>query len=58
VTLQVSRYQHYLNVIDDVKLEITEYNGRVHLQKERMMYLREPTMDGPEIVRSRVKSRA
>jgi hypothetical protein len=44
VTLHVGWVQMYTNVIDDVKLQATEYNGRLHLQKERKMYLREPSV--------------
>jgi hypothetical protein len=44
VTLQVLWFQEYVNIIDDVKLELTEYNGRVHLQRERMIYVREPSV--------------
>ena len=42
VTLQVSWFQQYVNVIEKVKLEVEEYNARVHLQRERMMSLRDP----------------
>jgi hypothetical protein len=35
VTLGVSWPQQFVNVIDDVKLAVIEYNGRVHLEGER-----------------------
>jgi hypothetical protein len=44
VSLRIAWPQLYLNVVDDVKLEIAEYNGRIHLQRERMMYVREPSV--------------
>ncbi len=44
VTLGIDWLQQSLNVIDDVKLEIIEYNARVHLQKERMYRTREPSV--------------
>jgi hypothetical protein len=43
VTLDVLWNQHYTNVIDRVRLECTEYNARIHLQRERMTMIREPS---------------
>lgn len=43
VTLAADWFQRYTNVIEDVRLECTEYNARIHLQRERMMMLREPS---------------
>jgi len=42
VTIHVVWMQQYVNVIENVKLEVDEYNARVYLQKERMMSLRDP----------------
>jgi hypothetical protein len=42
VTIQIVWTQQYANVIDNVKLEVEEYNARIHLQKERRTSLRDP----------------
>jgi hypothetical protein len=46
VTLEVWWKQFYTNVIDDAKLDCTEYNSRVYLERERMLRIREPTSVG------------
>jgi hypothetical protein len=43
VTLQVTWFQQYVNVIENVKLDIEEYNARVYLEKEKRIYLRAPS---------------
>jgi hypothetical protein len=42
VTLEIWWKQFYTNVIEDVALECTEYNGTVHLRRENMQNFREP----------------
>jgi len=42
VTLEVLWNQHYINVIDEVRLECKEYNAIVPLDRERRMMFREP----------------
>lgn len=42
VTIQIVWNQQYTNVIENAKLQVEEYNARLHLQKERMMMLRDP----------------
>ena len=46
MTFEVWWKQFYTNVIDDVKLDCTEYNSRVYLERERMLRLREPMSVG------------